>query len=439
MKTTVNKQIVIKILPVTILLVTIYSVIGFSNYISVDSVFNNTTIWWAISGLILIIFLLSAFYFYDAINNRNLLFIHIYLIWCLICIIRGAFVAEIYWDWKLLVNNSMVFMLSVAAYSATNKILVQSLLSYYIKYVLPLFVIFVFIIRTDAYGFYLMAISTLLLFYPVFTKRQKTILLLCAAIVSFSDLGARSNVLKFLIPLSLLLFYYAANIFSVKIMETVRITLFIVPLLLFILGVSGTFNVFKVKEYLGKDISVMGVDSEGNRAGESFVADTRTFLYEEILQSAINNDYWLAGRTPARGNDSNTFGLWEFEWTGRYERASNEIGLANVFTWTGLIGVIIYTLIFYRASYLAVNRSNNIFIRLMGLYIAFRWLYSWIEDYQTFSLNYLMLIMMWGICSSDSFRKMTNDEFAFWARGVFDTRYIKLQDLIIKKALYEKS
>lgn len=435
----INKKITIKVLPVTMLFVTIYSVIGFSNYISLDSILNSTTIWWGISGIILIIFSLSSYYFYDTKNDRNMLFVYIYLLWSIVCVIRGAFVAEIYWDWKLLINNFMIFMLAIVAFSGTNKLLVQSLFSFYLKYVIPLFFIFALIIRTDAYGFYLMAISTLLLFLPALTLRQKLVLLIFITVVLISDLGARSNVIKFGVPLMLLIIYYLRNIISIKTMETLRLLFFIIPLVLFLLGVSGTFNIFKIKEHLGKDVSVMGTDDEGNRAEESFVADTRTFLYEEVLQSSINNNYWLFGRTPARGNDSNTFGLIQFEWTGRYERESNEIGLANVFTWTGLVGVIIYSIIFFQASFLAVNRSRNIFIRLLGLYLAFRWLYSWIEDYQTFSLNYLVLMLIWGMCLSKSFRSMTEMEFTIWARGIFDTRYIKLQSLFIKKSLYEKA
>ncbi len=365
-------------------------------------------------------------------------FVLIYLIWSIFSVVRGVFVAEMYWDWKLLINNFMIFMLALIAYSGTNKVLVQSILSYYIKYVLPLFLIFAIIIRTDAYGFYLMTISILILFLPVFTLRQKTVILITMFVVFISDLGARSNVIKFGIPLALLLIYRYRNIISMKLMEVFRVLLFVIPVALFILGASGTFNVFKIQEYMGKDVNVMGTDEKGNRTEESFVADTRTFLYEEVIHSALNNNYLLLGRTPARGNDSNTFGLIQFEWTGRYERESNEIGLANVFTWTGLVGVIIYTMVFFHASYLAVNRSKNIFIKLMGLYLAFRWLYSWIEDYQTFSLNYYLLMLMWGMCLSVSFRNMTDNEFAIWARGIFDARYIRFQSLLIKKTIYEK-
>ena len=60
----------------------------------------------------------------------------------------------------------------------------------------------------------------------------------------------------------------------------------------------------------------------------------------------------------------------------------------------------------------------------MGIYVAFRWFYSWVEDINNFSLNYFMLLLMIGLCFSHSFRIMSNYEVAIWARGIFDKRYI---------------
>ena len=37
--------------------------------------------------------------------------------------------------------------------------------------------------------------------------------------------------------------------------------------------------------------------------------------------------------------------------------------------------------IFWRASYLAITKSKNIFIPIIGIYIAFRWMFAWIEDF----------------------------------------------------------
>ena len=437
---TVNKQIISKIAPVTILLVAVYSVLSFFNSgVPMASSLNNTTVWWIFSALILTVFFFSRHYFFDKKNEKNLRIVFIYLLWNAACIVRGMFVAEIYWDWKGLVGNAMALMLPIVAYSATNKIMVQSILAFYVKYTLPVFLLFALAIRPDAFGFYLIPMSFLLLFLPALTLRQKMLLLLVTAVVIGADLGARSNVIKFGVPLVLLIIYYLRRKISVKTMETIRISLFVIPIALFILGVSGVFNVFNMNDYLKGNYTTMGTDEEGNRVEINMTTDTRTFLYSEVLLSAINNKYWLLGRTPARGNDSFTFGELGYELTGRNERLSNEIGLANVFTWTGIVGVILYLLVFFRASYLAVNKSKNIFARILGIYIAFRWLYSWVEDVNDFSLNHFMLWIMIGLCFSYTFREMNNKEVVSWVRGIFDVRYIRFQNNLIKKRKYEKS
>ena len=430
---TINKQIISQLTPILILFLAIYSVIPYiKTGVPMASLLDNTFLWWGISAFIIIVFFMSRYYFFDKRNSDNMMLIWIYLLWNLMCIVRGMFVAEIYWDWKGLIGNSMALLMPIIIFSATNKMVVQSLLATYIKFALPLFLLVGTIIRTDAYGFYLIPTSFLLFFLPVLTNRQKTLLLIAAVIVLGADLGARSNVIKFGIPFFILLIYVFRNKIPVKMIESLRITLIILPFLFLGLGVSGVFNIFKMNEYIKGEYTSMGVDGEGNIVEQDIIVDTRTFLYVEVLESAINNNYWLLGRTPARGNDSNTFGVIAAELTGRNERLENEIGLANVFTWTGLVGVVLYFLIFYRASFLAINKSRNIYVKMLGVYVAFRWLYSWVEDINNFTLNYFMLMIMLGLCYSYSFRNMTDNEVTIWTRGIFDVRYIRLQKILLK-------
>ncbi|SFK80666.1 hypothetical protein SAMN05216357_106115 [Porphyromonadaceae bacterium KH3CP3RA] len=436
----VNKQILSHFLPVTIILLAVYSVAPYLRPgVPLAGIMGNTTMWWVVSFIILFAFFLSRRYFFDKRNQENMLIVWIYLLWNLISIIRGIFAAEIYWDWKGLIGNAMALMLPIVIFASTNKMVVQSLLSFFMKYALPLFVVFSVIVRTDAYGFYLIPISFLVLFFPALTNRQKMILLVITVFIILVDLGARSNVIKFGIPFFILLFYYFRKSISVKMMEWVRIALFVVPLIFFSLGVSGIFNVFNTEDYIKGDYSAKGVGGDGTVVEQDLMADTRTFLYEEVLESAIHNNYWLLGRTPARGNDSYTFGMLAAELTGRYERLSNEIGLANVFTWTGIVGVILYSLIFFRASYLAVNRSRNIYAKMLGIYVAFRWLYSWIEDINNFTLNYFILMMMMGLCFSESFRSMSVRDVTIWVRGIFDVRYVRLQQYLFKRNKYAET
>lgn len=159
----------------------------------------------------------------------------------------------------------------------------------------------------------------------------------------------------------------------------------------------------------------------GQVVEDDLSADTRTFIYIEVIKSALQHNYVIGGRTPARGNDSMAFGALNAEElkTGKYERHSNELCHTNIFTWLGLIGVVLYSLIYLRSSYLAVYKSNNIYIKFLGCFIAFRWAYGWIEDINRFDIANISLWMMIAMGLSVQFRNMNNKEFANFIKKIF--------------------
>ena len=162
---------------------------------------------------------------------------------------------------------------------------------------------------------------------------------------------------------------------------------------------------------------------DGQIYEEKLAADTRTFIYEEVLASALKNNYVIFGRTPARGNDSYMFGLYNAEElkTGKYERHYNELCHLNVFTWLGLIGLFLHCTIYLVASYQAVYYSNNQFVKYVGIMVAFNWALGWIENCTRFDIMNLTIWIMISICLSSKFRLMNDMEFKLW----FDSLFVK--------------
>jgi len=413
----------IKFLSISILLITISSINQWS-YLPI----GNTFFWWGIYACILITFIKSRKIYYDKNNDRYIYVLKLYLAWNIISIIRGVFIADNYWEWKNLIGTGMVLLLPLSIYITTNKNIVQTILANWIIFALPAFFLFLPSFKyADAVGRYLVPISFLLLCFPLLTNRWKIITIIFSLFVLLGDLSARSNVLKFGVPLILSSLYYVRFFLPTKLFEVVRIIMMLVPIILFILGLSGTFNVFKMNEYITGDYTTQSIKN-GKISEENLTSDTRTFLYEEVISSAIKFDYILFGRSPARGNESLSFGMYSLETlhTGKMERFSNEVSILNVFTWTGIIGVTLYFLIFYHASYLAINKSNNTFLQIVGLCVSFRWIFAWIEDFSEFDLSYFFLWTMIGLCFSKSFREMNNKEIKYWVLGIFDKKYRKL-------------
>lgn len=418
---------IINIVSLTILPITILSVLPYpGEYTSIISNYENTTFWWSIRALTLFAFLISKNYYFADENSHNFQMVKWYLIWNLISTIRGFFVAEGYWDWKGLIDNLFSLLLPIVAYTASNKMLLQFILSIFIKYVLPLFLLFAFLIDRGAYGFYLVPICFVLLFLPILTIRWKIIILSFAIIVLVADLTARSNIIKFGIPILLSLLYYLRLLMTNNFYERVRMLLIIAPFIFFTLAVTNVFNIFKINEYSKGGYEIEKKDPNGELIEDNLLQDSRTFLYVDVLQTAQKYNTWWIGRSPAKGNETEWFP--DADLTGRGERLGNEVAILNIFTWTGIIGVLLYFLVFYFASYLAINQSNNIFIKIVGLFIAFRWLYAWVEDINNFTLTPFVLWLMIGFCLSKSFRRMDNEEIKLWVQGIFDRQ----------KALYNK-
>ena len=416
---TTKIQKVFRIVPYSILGIAIFSVLPFpKNDNAIIALINITAFWWLVQFLILYNFWISRKYFFDKSQKMMMVWVQLYLLWNVFNIVRGLLVAETYWDWKALIGNGMALMIPMVAYSTTNVVFFQSFLKGCVKYGLPSFGIFLFLITNDAFGYYLVPFSFLALFVPIIKRPWNWIILAVSVFVMVADVTARSNVLKFGVPITLSFIYYFRFILSTKILELIRKLLFVTPLLFFFLAVTGVFNVFNMDEYVKGDAVETRIDTKGEIIEEDLKGDSRTFLYLEVLNTALKLDTWWIGRSPARGNISESFG--EGDMNKRGERLMNEVCILNVFTWTGIVGVLLYMMAFYKASYIAINQSNNIFSKILGLFVAFRWLFAWVEDINNFTLTTFFLWFMIGLCFSKTFRKMNDQEVRIWVRGIFE-------------------
>lgn len=415
------KQTTIGLIALSMVLLSIQSVNQW-NTLPID----NASVWWLISALNLGLFVFARRYFELKPDQKNFLYIKLFLLWTTICIIRGAFVAEFYWDWKNLTFVAFVLLQPLVVFIATNPELVQKFFSTWIKYAFPVFFLLFPFLEGEAYGKFLIPISILLLFFPILPKKWKVICLLMTISTAVLYTEARSNILKFIIPFAMSFIYYIRGIGLTKLIKSANAFFYILPVILLILAVTGTFNVFNMESYMGR-IQSNQVNSVGEQ-GADLTGDTRTLIYEEMIISAFQNDYVLFGRTPARGYDSTLFGEEAYYnlHMKRMERYSSEVSILNIFTWLGTVGVILYLLSFFRASYLAIYRSNNTFIKIVGLYVAFRWVFAWIEDFSRFDLSNLFLWVLISMCLSKTFRNMTDREFRIWFLGIFERKYEKL-------------
>ncbi|WP_304323139.1 hypothetical protein [Phocaeicola plebeius] len=372
---------------------------------------------WILSFSTLFLFTYARKYFPQ---NGQLRIIDIYLIWNIFCILRGCFVAENYWDWKSLISTSIGLLMPTLCYVFTSPRYDIILLRNLIKSAIIIFpLLLLFSPHSDRPGRYLTFFYLFMIGISALRLKWKIITLIVVLFSCFYELDARSNIVRAIFAICIGLLYYLRN-YIIKYLRYIQRFVSFVPILLLFLAATDRFNIFKINEYFGS--STITKIENGEIKEVDLSADTRTLLYKEVIESAIKNHHIIWGRTPARGYESQLFTLDSYENRNKKirigERHGTEVSILNIFLHTGLIGVILYFFIFYYGSYLSIFKSRNIYIKLIGLFIVFRWCYSWIEDFNQFDINYAILWMLISICYSQNFRKMTNIEFKNWLLNI---------------------
>lgn len=410
-----------KLLPILILGITFYAAIYWSPGTFLYNL-GNTFIFWGISFVSIISVLRYKKREFNPSNKKDYRIVAIYFVWMLIGVIRGCFVAENYWEWKQLISGTLALSVPVFIYAFSMPDVLKETLRYWMRYALWGFLLFfIWLILPGAYHFYLGPIFLIGCFAPVLPPKYRLILIILLLIMCVITLGARSQVIKAVVTLLLCLLFYFRSFINIKVIKFIHLSLYLIPVVLLFLGISGVFNVFQdfSEKNSGKYVEKRAINK--NEFEEDLSTDTRTFVYEEVIESALRHNYVVCGRTPARGNDSRAFGSFNAEElnTGKYERHRNEVCHPNIFTWLGLIGVILYSILYLKSSYLAIYKSDNIYIKLIGLFIAFNWAYGWIENATGFNIMNISIGMAIAMGFSESFRSMNDREFRQWIIDIF--------------------
>ena len=354
--------------------------------------------------ILLIILLFRNFSQTNKLRNQNEYRpINIYFIYIAASIGCGYFIANGYWMWKQFIINQITLLFILFFYYFSNPKNVFLFMHKWFLYAIIAFVPFSFFMTSDSYGIYLAPITLLLLCLKYVSFKSKVILLILF-VIACSDFGARSVLFKF-IPAILLGLSHLLNInFSKKLIKILTVSFFILPIIFFTLGVTGIYNIFQYQSNSSKNLTQIKVNNKGEQIEENLLADTRTFIYRDVLSSSVENNSILFGNTPAKSVFIEGFDNEITNLTGR----KNECGIANLYVWCGLIGVILMSFIYIQASNLAINHSKNYTLQLLGLYIAYRWIIFWIEDIQDPTIDNITLYMMIAIAYSRDFRYLSD-------------------------------
>ena len=340
-----------------------------------------------------------------------------FLIWMIIGCIRGLITYELYMDLRWLTEAFQMLSLPIFVFLFSSPRVNKAVLQKWSKYGFFIFFLYIiWVVPRGAYHFYLAPVYLFGIFAFILPNKWR-ILLLVLLILMTTDLGARAQVIKSVMTIIFAIGFMARKMVSTTFLTIIQYLLYGLTVALLLLGISGTFNIFQdLQKHSGKYSQKRIVN--GKVEEEDIAIDTRTFIYVEVIESALRHKYILAGRTPARGNDEFYFNTTNKDKNGnifrKNERHYNELCFPNIFTWLGIIGMTLYSFIYIKASILAMHKSNNVFVKFLAVFIAFRWMLGWIEDTNSFSISNISLWMIIAICYSPYFRRMNNHQFKVW-------------------------
>jgi hypothetical protein len=346
-----------------------------------------------------------------------------FLLWALIGIARGVFIADNYWEYKALVNDSFILLFPLIVFAFENPLTVKKVYRMWIVFGLLTYALF-FYWNVNLTQFYLGPIYFVGCFLPLIPKKawKVLVLILLILLLTYHYQDNRSQSIKALVSIGVALGCLFKRWIPNKALNVVWVLLYISPIVLLVLGITGKFNVFSNTndKYGGRNV----IQEQNSTADIS--SDTRTFIYMEVITSAIEHHYVWFGRTPARGNDTQAFydlanDLQSVSHAGniKHERYSNEVCFPNIFTWLGLVGMILYIGIYFRASYLGLFKSRNFYVKMAGIVTAFNFAYGWVENITNFDILNVVYWTFISICLSSQFRNMSDGEFKNWFNGLF--------------------
>lgn len=252
-------------------------------------------------------------------------------------------------------------------------------------------------------------LNVFILCIPFIKKKWRILIILAVLFVVFLDVDRRSIMVNNFISLVFVLAWFVLR--RKPVLTATYAILIIAPLILLYLGLSGKFNIFQAMNV---------VDYQLNNDSRSLFVDSRTSIYEDVFDGLKEKNAYIWG-LGYQGRVSTSLAYTDYvsDDVFRYGRLGSESGMLNYFQFGGVLGFIFYSLLLIVSSFKATFKSNNDFMKLLGLFVAFKFLYSFIEDRIMFDAHAFYIFLWVGMCFNKKFREMTNEQMKSYLALVF--------------------
>lgn len=357
-------------------------------------------------------------------KGKNLLLL--FLLINVILVFRGFINSKTSQDWKFLLSQIMIVYLSfpMLIFFGRKLDVIRITFNTFFKFGILICTIFLFSNRSlmmNGFPHNVAPIMLFVFFVPYVNLKKKIIILVILFISFISNTGQRANMLNIIVSLLIMSTYYVRRfILLFNIIPFLRKVLLITPILLLVLGVSGKFNVFKINEYIGDVV----VSNNGKK--DNLVVDSRTGIYLDVILALHKEKAYLMG-LGGSGKTETYLSIDPF-FARLYKegRRATESGMLNYAQYSGIFGIVVYFSVFMLASWLAIAKSKNWFMIMIGLWILYRGLFAFIEDRLIINLFTLFLALSIGMCFNPNLREMSDLEIKEFIKKILNVDKTKI-------------
>jgi hypothetical protein len=333
------------------------------------------------------------------INKKFLSLLKIFFFYNILIIIYGLTASDTYWDYKHIFINYLPFLFFIFVfYFPLIDMHFKFILKLYFNFIFPLSIL-LFFIGTNSISEFTsrtaLPISLFLIFFPYLKSFHKIIMLFLSILIIFFDQTVRTHTLYIILSFFIISFYLF-KINNLKFYKFLTYFIIIIPFFLIIL-----FFIFNIDIFDYISLNYKSQNSE-------LFANTRSFLYLEVLGSLDNFFNIIFGSGASASFESDTFRFNQFIFEeGRY---STEVGFLNIILKSGIFGFFLLSLLIFQPIFFTLNNSKNTLSKLLSLKLATYWLVLFIEQPQFIGLGYFFIFFNIGILLSSKFINLDDNE-----------------------------
>jgi hypothetical protein len=359
----------------------------------------------AVGSAFIMVFLYFATYWRADLKKSGIIIVFdILMLWIFISLARSLLEIKNFKEAReFILNNYMAlslfpilfFILGVSPkyFSDINKTL-------FIYTIIAFLFSLLFIQQFELQLFLTYSLFFIILTIPLRSSKEKLLIVAISIVVIIFSLTNRAGIIRILFSYCVVAAYYFLERVKIgkKMLYTIVFLVLMIPVTSLYLATRG-HNVFQI---------ILGEDEDAYSQLDP-LADTRTFLYYEVFQDLKINKAWLFGKGLNAGYDSPSFRT--------YRREVVEVGFLQILMKTGVIGFLLYAFIIGNAVYKAILRSNNLFIKTMGLFLTSYFIMLFIENQIAYNLLNVIVWIVVGFCHSPEIRGLDNKEVLMLFQG----------------------